>query len=271
MPPEMRAAEMRLHLLFAMSAALVVSGQAFAGTSSTLHIGAGANTPCAEGSCPIFVGGPFNGEVNNINGGVLDIFQQSNGAGSLNPVLLILGVPNGPLVNPGSFISGATIYAPYSGTSDSNVPTGPVTWSYGSAAFHLAGFDGAMTSGDVYGFLGLSGNHSNSFTNWSGADALMNIPVTGFNIYTFQLDSPVPFGANDLINISLGDVPEGSFAVSYGAAGAGQRYDTPFTQAGLRDTPPTPIPEPDTLTLLGAGLATLTGAAFWRKAAGARS
>jgi hypothetical protein len=217
---------------------------------ATLHIGPGANTSCAEGSCPIFgPNSPANlvGEVNNIQPTGLDIFQQSNGAPALaNPVLLILAIPDNSVTLTKSTVSAASLYAPYPGSPTS------VSIQFGTTDYGIkdpSGFAGLMSSGDVYSFLGVGkkADNSNSFTNWSAAElAMMGVNVTDFGIYVYALDT-AKFAGNDLLNIQLSGIPEGTFAVAYGVDIKGQKiYDTPFTQAGLDDHP---VPEPSTVAL----------------------
>jgi hypothetical protein len=83
--------------------------------------------------------------VNAIGGGALDIYQTSNGADPLvNPVLLILGVPNdiGSALAGGS-ITGAQLFAPYPG-----VATATLQMGFGTSAYGLngSGYQGAMTA-----------------------------------------------------------------------------------------------------------------------------
>ena len=118
-----------------------------------------------------------------------------------------------------------------------------------------------MTSGeDVYSLLGLGGSgvdKSNSFTNWAGGDAaVMGITANNFSIYVFTVDltgATGGFGGNDLINVYISNMPNGTFVVGYGEA-SGKAYVNPFTEAGFIDTPPVSAPEPASLLLLGTGL-----------------
>jgi hypothetical protein len=62
------------------------------------------------------------------------------------------------------------------------------------------------------------------------------------------------FRGKDLINVDIGNMPNGTFAVGYGEDASGTPYVNPFTEAGLIDTPPVTAPEPASLLLLGTSL-----------------
>ncbi|MBU6995247.1 PEP-CTERM sorting domain-containing protein [Ferrovum myxofaciens] len=209
---------------------------------ATLHIGSGYGTACATGAtggCPI-----YGTEVNNINA-VIDIYQNAANAPALNsPVYLILGVANTPSAS--SVIEHSVLNASLINTSGQSTAV--------STAFD--NYAGAMTSSDVYSFLNLSGDKSNSFTNWSAAAlAVDGIQANNFGIYLFSLYSN-GFAGNDYLNIHTNLLPEGTFAVAYGTDSSGKSYSTAFTNAGMRDTPPRPsaVPEPMPLVLICLGL-----------------
>jgi hypothetical protein len=177
-------------------------------------------------------------------------------------VLLIFGVPNNPTNTIGN-VTGAQLYDPYPGGSPQDLTVTIGTSAYGLSVPSTgvnAGLFGEMTSGDVYSFLNVGGSgvdKSNSFTNWAAADsAVMGITASNFSIYVFTVDltgTTGGFGGNDLINVDISNMPNGTFAVGYGEA-SNKAYVNPFTEAGLIDTPPVDAPEPSSLLLLGTGL-----------------
>ncbi len=223
-------------LLFALSVGVA---QAWAG--ATLHIGSGYGTSCATGGCPV-----FDNEVNPITQG-LDIYQTSNGADTVSQVLLILGVPNDSTssntltANP---VTSASLIA--------NDVSTAISSTFGATVYGLNGngFQGLMTSGDVYGMLNLTANNSNSFTNWSEWDSSVSqITASNFGIYVIGLDA-LSFGPQDFIQINTSGLPLGTFAVAY-ADPPSPTYSTPFTEAGLNLST---VPEPATIALLAIGL-----------------
>ena len=116
-----------------------------------------------------------------------------------------------------------------------------------------------MTSGDIYGFLELKANNSNNFGNLTTWDAADGINATNFGIYVYAFDTNL-FAGQDLIDIGLTGVPEGTFAIGFGEDSKGKSFDTPFTEAGLNDVPfpgAAPVPEPSSITILAGGIAAL--------------
>jgi hypothetical protein len=209
---------------------LCFAGLSIASAQSTLHIGPGAGTKCAEGCA---------GDPNLIRGALkVDIYQTSAGAPTLSqPVLIIFGVP--------SEFASLFPLMPITGVKASNpYPGGTIT--VGTAAFAAGGtyglinpvsdgFFGTMMPGqEVYGFLGLGGaNNSNSFTNWFGTDdEYLGLEPVSFDIHVYALN--VDLGPEGLINVSLlKNVPKGTFIVAYGQ-GNGKSFAVPFTEAGLK-------------------------------------
>jgi hypothetical protein len=216
---------------FLVVAFLFSVGLSAALAQSTLHIGPGAGTTCAEGCAgdPNLLAGALN----------VDIYQTSAGAPTLSqPVLMIFGVPSeNAKFFPHSPITGVTAINPYPGgtttTGTSNFAAGG---TYGLIDPISPGFFGTMMPGqEVYSFLGLCcANKSNSFTNWSAADdEYVDLVPTSFDIHVFALNADL--GPDGLINVGLViNVPKGTFVVAYGEGSNGKSYAVPFTEAGLK-------------------------------------
>jgi len=226
-----------------------------------IHVGPGANTPCATGC---------GADPNTISPTAFDIYYNPNVHSSQsplgNPFFLIVasavysGSSNSPTVN-----SPATMYAPYPNGATSTV-------SVGSGVNN-----GTMTSGDIYTFLGMGSQVTNSFnfgnmvacdigvgcTNGSlnGSSApLFGQTITGYVITTFSIGTTT-FGPQDLIDFT-GNLPIGSYVAAIGingidpTTGKPEGWAVPFTGSGLVTTP-----EPGSLLLLCAGLLGLAAVA----------
>ena len=208
---------------------------------TTLHIGPGYPSSCDKGGCPL-----YKGETNGFTT-MLDIYQNSSGAPVLNnPVELIFAVPHGDAA---PSISGVTLI-----DSDMGFLATPIS-------FTALGEIGSMSSGDIYTFLGLKVDKSNSVKNLSAWDlAVDGLHVSSFDIYIFKLNTS-GFGGNDFLTMGV-NAPLGTFAVGYGTSGEGRhikQWGTAFTEAGLQDSRTPPVPEPSSMLLMGSGFLSALG------------
>lgn len=141
----------------------------------------------------------------------------------------------------------------------------------GAATIGTYGLDhktASMGSGqDAYVQLGLtepgSGQASESFVNWSGADVAHGFGTpTGFELYAFAINTQLMSGYP--ITIDESGAAAGSFIIGFdcrndtgsssGCTHPGDVAATPFTNSGLLEHGPPRVPEPASLALLGSGL-----------------
>lgn len=263
---------MRRTITLLLVTLLAAFGTAWAGsTASTLNIGPGAGSSCAEGcgSSPNLLG----------TGADVDIYQSAIGgkADLLQPQLLILGIPNDTsnlyATDP---ISGVTYYNPYvGGTPMAGTSAFATAGTYGLKGAVIDGFFGDLTSGSaIYSFLDLQGsnNKTNSFKNWAADDLSINgITADDFGIYVFALSGEGLVGQGLVDVMFPGGLPLGTFVVGYGQAYWDWQYciyGTELSNAGLTNAT-SATPEPGSLLLLGSGLL-LTAILLRRRAATSR-
>lgn len=247
--------------LVALSFGLLLGASAWAQIQdpANLHVGPGAGSACPMGGCP-------STDPNTIGGAGWDVYYNTQGNGNLaigDPFYLIVATPivNGSTVGTPSVNGSANLYAPF---------PGPIT---GTVTINGQNDWGAMSSGDIYTFLGLGSSITNSFsfTNMSACDTggstcpnaalhgsaapLSGDTISGFDITTWNIGTTT-FAPGDLLDFT-GSLPVGSYVAAIGVVQGtnGTRTEgwaVPFTEAGLVTS--TDVPEPSSLLLLGAGL-----------------
>jgi len=179
----------------------------------------------------------------------------------LNPLLLIMGIPNAT----GYLAPALTLSI---GTADPGGPGTGANTAYGATFDGSSGLaapnGGVFNAGDVYSFLGLTGgNTSNSFASWTAADLAVNhLSVSSYGVFVYELTNTGMTTGGTITATFNGGLPIGTFVVAYDRDGAGHVYDTLFAESGVATagTPAvTAVPEPGSLVLLASGLAGVAG------------
>jgi hypothetical protein len=150
-----------------------------------------------------------------------------------HPWFLILGIPNpaGSTFPTITQVNGTNLVTPISG-SDSGK---------------------AVKSGsdDAYTLLGLTGNNSENFTNWSGHTT----GISSWELIVYSITTPMSTGIDAATSITFSSaLPASTYVIAQGTNG-NKQFSTPFTTAGLTGGQNTITPEPSTLALALLGAA----------------
>jgi hypothetical protein len=176
--------------------------------------------------------------------------QVAGGATTLSPVDLIFAVPD----------YGSTV-APTLGTAMLDGTTA-VTLNTTLDASWLSGAsdEGLWSSGDIYSFLGLKGDKSNSITNFDGALSLAGLGTAGLKGYeVYVIEAETVMGGKDTLATANDVLANGTFIVAYSEDAKGNAIDTAFTEAGLVNGTSV-VPEPFAWAMMLIGFAGIGGA-----------
>jgi hypothetical protein len=215
------------------------------------------------------VGGESNLLVGTVSGTNFEIGVAGN-HNMQDPILLIVGIDGtAPNLTIGFSGCSPTLGCPLATAGEYGIsgPTGTLN----------------STTKDAYSALGITdpgtGVDSESLVNWQAADTANGFTAaTSYMLEAFEI--PGTITQNSILSLSETGLPVGSFLIAYGcespdlahtACSGGDVGATPFTNAGLIDTPsgggpppppppPPPVPEPGSLAILGSAL---VGFGFW--------
>jgi hypothetical protein len=196
-----------------------------------------------------------------------------NGNGSpavLDPVLIILGVPN---PQPGTF----TVPQVTAINGTSVTPFGPGlaggAWGWGGSSsavtFNSSNGASAYSADGINNAAAKTGQNSESFTNWQTANAQLGLITNSFSLYTYAIPGTGLTGGQTA-SVTFSNLPFGTFIIATSCSTIANTGSitapcqtqgdflgaTPFTVAGM-ETLKT-VPEPSELGMLAlSGIAGL--------------
>jgi hypothetical protein len=214
---------------------------------------------------PNYVGGEFTnlGSANQL------AFYDHSGGDSFSTLDLILGFVNPPVAPP--TITGVRAYTNVGNVDGgNNISAGPGTpYAVNIGPTGPTQLNSGKANAVLTGMPGLSPSESTS--NYDVAEAQDGITQTGgYALYVYNLSAYAGnFGDYGLLDITFGPgIPKGTVIFGWGCGGSGcsSDYTSVATQSAFASQgPPTTVPEPGSITLLGIGSAAVMLGLWKRK------
>jgi hypothetical protein len=238
------------------------------GSAQSLWVGAATGTNTFNFS-PTF----FNNELTNLGSPNQLALYDHSATDSLRQLDLILAFVNAPA---SITITGVRAYNNVGNVNGSNnISAGSSTFTATSIAATNSATYTSGSSQDAYTALGTGaagmGTPSEHFGNFSGAEASVGITATRFYLYEYNLNSfAASFGNYGLLDLTFsGTLPQGAIAIGWGCGSlnnCNSQFNSVFTQSGFAgggSPPPSSIPEPSSIILMGSVFLAILG--FWQR------
>lgn len=195
---------------------VLFAGLSFAQTTDPSLVDYQLQISCSGGGCSTGIGtGSIAGEVNGISGNTVTILENGNGSPAvLDPVLLILGVPN---PQPSGFT--APLVTAINGTSVTPFGPGLAGGAWGWSGSSSATIFNSTNGASAYSAVGLNnaaaktGQNSENFGNWQTANAQLGLTTNSFSLYVYAIPGTGLTGGHTA-SVTFSNLPFGTFIIA---------------------------------------------------------